>query len=289
MVQLCVKGTKFPDEFVFECDLKDSIATLTTTITHVQNMRHQVKLQLFSVSELIAAAKKLGPEFASQAARYEATYKELYALSRDAKATITASQFDEYWKTLKDYTVELFPAECVHKDGEEAALNRLWELHENPDIDEDYRLHVYHCRAIMDLHWRGNEKLDEDKTALWFCGKKLDKSSTVGAYCNNNAKSKLTVKVALESGPAPSGEPRMSYDDQRTMRNMVCERREKFKQLEDSELRDRVVKQARGQILLSASGGAMAPGELPVRVTGLKKTSITAPGEAHSDDVAEDE
>jgi hypothetical protein len=295
MVLLCVKGTKFPDEFLFECNCEDSVDALTRTVTHLQNWRHKVRLQLYSMGELsetikkgaVAAAKgACAPEsavpIAELAVRFDKLYLDTLALHKDAKHVCLPREFDDLWKRVKAITIEAFPKECTHADGEEAAVSKLWELHENPEIDEDYRLHVYHCRSLMDPQWRENEILEEDKTALWFCGKKLDPLTTLGAHCGNNAKSKLTVKVALASGPAPSGEPRMSYDDQRAMRNYVCSKREELKKLEDSELRDRVLQQARGRVIISAGGPA--GGDLPVRVTGLRKGGADRDqGEAEAD------
>lgn len=306
MVQLVVKGTKFPDEFVYECDVNSEVATVTQAVTHLQNMRHKVKLHLFSMSELLSTAQKviqglsikstdgaedvpkmkLDPSNAAGLpdtanptialpdktreliAEYEKTYQEILAAHKDPKRVNTDSMFDDYAATIRRLTVTLFPGECTHENGEDAAVTRLYELHENPDIDEDYRVHVYHCRAIMDPQWRQNELIDEATAALWFAGKKLDTASgvKVGQYCGNNPKSRLTVKPALGSGPAPSGEPRMSYDDQRNLRQRFQEKREVYATLEESELRDQVVKKARGQIVL---GGGSQVGD-HIRTEGLR-------------------
>jgi hypothetical protein len=274
MVQLQVKGTKFPDAFLYEVACRDNIGEETRKLTHLQNMRHKVRLQLYAMGELATTLKEKPPTSvdAVSIAAYAAAYESIMAEYKDAKLVVPASRFDEHWSHIKKLTVQAFPKECTHPDGDEAATTKLWELHENPDIDEDYRLHVYHCRAIMDPQWRENEVFtDTTMTALWFCGKILDKSKTFGDFCNQNEKSKLTVKIALEKGPAPAGEPRMSYDDQRTMRNYVCDRRETLKKLEDSELRDRVVKQSRGGVLLSGPGGIGGGVADSIRIQGISK------------------
>lgn len=279
MVLLQVKGTRFPDTFLFEVSCKDNIGAATQTLTHVQNMRHKVRLQLYSMGELVNNLRETMQQRTTAAAqdeksselahRYAATHEAILAEHKDATLIVAANRFDEHWQTIRDLTIEAFPKECTNPEGVEAAITKLWELHENPDIDEDYRLHVYHCRSIMDPHWRENEVFsDTTVTALWFCGKVLDKTKTFGEHCKQNEKSKLTVKIALEKGPAPAGEPRMSYEDQRTMRNYVCERRETMKTLEDSELRDRVVKQTRGVVRLAVAG---ADGGDFVRVQGVSK------------------
>lgn len=288
MVQLCIKGTKFPDEAVFEAQCGDSVATVTSQVVHLHNMRHKVRLQLYSMGELSttlssnAAAAGATEQLKELAARYASAYQRILAAHKDAKRVCAALEFDELWRSIKQLTIEAFPTECIHKDGDDAAINRLYELHENPDLDEDYRLHVYHCRAIMDPQWRENEIVDESKGALWFCGKVLDVTKKLGDYCNNNAKSKLTVKVALKDGPAPAGEPRMSYDDQRVMRNYVCTKRETLKQLEDSELRDRVVQLSRGKVQLGLAGGDA----LNLKVSGVKKSSDQRKDENDEDEAA---
>ncbi|CUG89810.1 Hypothetical protein, putative [Bodo saltans] len=276
MVQLQVKGTKFPDTFIYEVSCRDHIGEETRKLTHLQNMRHKVRLQLYAMGELATTLKEKQRTSTDAAAvevatLYGAAHDAIMAEYKDATLVIPADRFDQHWQNIKKLTIDAFPKDCTHADGDDAAVTKLWELHENPDIDEDYRLHVYHCRAIMDPQWRENEVFtDTTTTALWFCGKILDKTKTFGDHCNQNEKSKLTVKIALEKGPAPAGEPRMSYDDQRTMRNHVCERRETLKKLEDSELRDRVVKQSRGGVLLSAPGVG-GGGSDSIRVQGLSK------------------
>lgn len=274
MVQLQVKGTKFPDTFVYEVTCRDNIGEETRKVTHLQNMRHKVRLQLYSMGELATTLKEtraaIDPELV---AAYALAHETIMAEYKDAKLVIPADRFDQHWHHIKKLTIEAFPKDCTHADGDDAAVTKLWELHENPDIDEDYRLHVYHCRTIMDPQWRENEVFsDTTATALWFCGKILDKSKTFGDHANQNEKSKLTVKIALEKGSAPAGEPRMSYDDQRTMRNYICEKRELVKSLEDSELRDRVIQQSRGNVLIGApTVGRQGGTESSIRVQGISK------------------
>jgi hypothetical protein len=251
MVWISVKGTKFIDEFGFEADLSDSCRDLAKTLTHLQNTRHRVKLQLLSVSELLTTAENAK---APLAPAYREAYDTIYKASKDPKRPLKPLEFDEYWTILRDLTRQLFPGECTHKDGEDAAVNRLYELHENPEIDEDYRLHIYNCRAILDPQWRQNEMLDESSTGMWFCGKLMDDKETVAKYCGGNNKSRITLKLAPASGPAPSGEPRISYEDQRAMRRVFYEKKETLKTLEESELRDMVVKQARGRVSLPSFG-----------------------------------
>ena len=58
MVWITVKGTKFIDEFGYEANLTDVCGELAKLLTHLQNSRHRVKLQLMSVSELLETAEK---------------------------------------------------------------------------------------------------------------------------------------------------------------------------------------------------------------------------------------
>lgn len=249
MVWISVKGTKFIDEFGFEANLTDICGDLAKTLTHLQNIRHRVKLQLLSVSELLTTAEAAK---APLAPGYRDAYDTVYKASKDPKRALQPLEFDEYWTMLRDLTTQLFPGECTHKDGPEAAVNRLYELHENPDIDEDFRVHVYGCRAILDPLWKENEMLPEATTGVWFCGKLMDPKETVSKYCGGNNKSRITVKLALASGAPPSGEPRISYEDQRVLRQSFSQKRETYKILEDSELRDLVVKQSRGRVDMPA-------------------------------------
>lgn len=265
MVNLVVKGTRHTDEFVFEADASLLCGDVAPVVTHVVNMRHRVRLQLYSVSELLPAAQKANPTGAQQ---LKSLYDEVLAVVKNTSLVIKPTQFDEYWVAFRDLVVAIFPNEGQSKDGPEAAVTRLYELHENPDIDEDYRLHVYHCRAVLDPEYRQNEMEDEKAAAMWFCAKEMPADATLGKYCANNNKSKITVKIAKSSGPPPSKEPRISYDQQRDLRKHMVTRQEELKSLEDSELRDRVLQQSRGKIALAAPSSGSS--DVQLRTAGLK-------------------
>lgn len=284
MVFLVVKGTVYPDEFTAERRLSDALSTsapaqtsnvaaaspgapsasessIVPVIAHLLNMRHQLRLVLMSASELASlAAPKNGDKAEEDKAalllRYAARIEELQARLKDTKSPVQDGEFDTALAEMRTMTSLLYPTLCTHPDGVPAAIDRLYSQHEDPDLDEDTRLLVYHCRAILDPQWKANERVAEDTAALWFCGKAME--GTLAAYAGRNEKSKIIVKVAPRAGPAPSGEPRMRYEDQRALYQAVCQRRETYKQLETSELRDRVVQQARGVVHLPTVGGGGA-------------------------------
>ncbi|KAG8344786.1 hypothetical protein TRVL_04391 [Trypanosoma vivax] len=272
MVLLAVKGTTFPDEFVYECAASTSIyPDLAQRLCHIQNMRHLVKLQLLSARELLEEARrkrgavvkdedcgKSDSEYCALLNDYDSAIESTSLRLKDKAAPVTFDEFDTYAEKLRDLTERLYPAECrVSEGGRTAAVDRLYQLYEDPDIGEDMRLIVYHCRAILDPKWRSHEHQQEDKAGLWFCGKLME--DTVGKYSGRNEKSRLTVKVHPRDGAPPSTEPRISYEDQRALFERMRARREEYKVLEESELRDRVVAQARGKVALAtlmAGGGA---------------------------------
>lgn len=187
---------------------------------------------------------------------YQARIDALYARLKDVKTPVQGDEFDVAERDLRERTTRLYPAQCTHPDGTaEAAVQQLYAKHEDPDLDEDTRLIVYHCRVLLDPEWKANERVKEDEAALWFSGKAME--GTLATYCGRNDKSRIIVKVAPRKGPAPSGEPRMRYEDQRALYKAMCQRRETYQQLEESELRDRVLRQSRGAVHLSL--GASAP------------------------------
>ncbi|EPY29501.1 hypothetical protein STCU_04520 [Strigomonas culicis] len=263
MVFFVVKGTKFPDEFVVERKLTDVIdiadedgpagaadrpPTVAQTVCHIQNMRHRVRLLLLSAQELLREmeeGKYTPPPLAEgdRPAALQAYVDALYAQLKDAKALVADDAYDAAAARLTAWTARLYPALCTHADGEAAAITALYNLLEDPDVEEDRRLRIYHCRALLDPQWKHEECQAEATAALWFCGKRM--VGTAAAYAGRNEKSRLTVKVAAREGPAPSGEPRMHYDDQRALYQRMREKRETFKQLEESELRERVLRQVR--------------------------------------------
>lgn len=263
MVVLVVKGTKYPDEFTVQRPLtaaidaetaetgdsqgssnSNSSACVARSVCRILNARHHLRLLLLSAAELEALAPA-GPSREG----YRASVAQLTERLKDRAAPVEEeSEFDAAVVSLRAATAALFPSYCVHPDGAAAAVARLWQQHEDPDLPETERLMVYHCRALMDPEWRSSEREPEATAALWFCGKPM--RGTLAQYCGRNDKSRLTVKVAPATGPAPSGEPRMSYEDQRAVFARLRERREELKTLEESELRDRVVRQARGQVQL---------------------------------------
>ncbi|AYU83720.1 Protein of unknown function (DUF2870) [Leishmania donovani] len=293
MVLVVVKGTNYPDEFTVERALTDALSsseetprgaadvnspphacsslpstsTIVPGIAHILNKRHHVRLMLMSAQELATlwpqhqhrsdgtasteARETQEPE--EVLGRYQALIDGLYARLRDAKTPVLADEFDKAEHELRALTATLYSSLCTHADGPEAAVQQLYTKHEDPDLDEDTRLVVYHCRALLDPEWKANERVKEDDAALWFCGKPMN--ATLAKYCGRNEKSKVIVKVAPRKGPAPSCEPRMRYEDQRALYRALCQRREAYKQLEDSELRDRVVQQSRStrRLLLGAA------------------------------------
>ncbi|GET93438.1 hypothetical protein, conserved [Leishmania tarentolae] len=293
MVFVIVKGTNYPDEFTVERALTDALSapeetprgavdvnpsphtcsslsstgTIVPGIAHILNKRHHVRLMLMSAQELAT----LWPEYqrrsdgtlSSEAGekqdleevlgRYQALIDSLYTRLKDAKTPVLADEFDNAERELRTLTATLYPSLCNHPDGSEAAVQQLYTKHEDPELDEDTRLAVYHCRALLDPDWKANERVKEDEAALWFCGKPME--ATLAKYCGRNEKSKVIVKVAPRKGSAPSCEPRMRYEDQRALYRAMCQRRETYKQLEDSELRDRVIQQSRNtkQLLLGVA------------------------------------
>jgi hypothetical protein len=242
MVQLTVKGTRNPDEFLYTCSCKDTCGDLSTRLCRIQNLRHRVKLQLFSVADLMPAAKRANEELA---AVYAQRYDAINADMRNARFMVADGVMEAYWQELRDLTTRLFPIECVHAEGEKVAVDKLYEMHDNPDIDEDYRHHIYHCRAILDPEYRANEVLPEATCAMWFNGSAMPSEETIGKYCGNNEKSRITVKLASSGSAAPSKEPRVNYEQQRELNAHFTAKREEFAQLEESELREMALRKAK--------------------------------------------
>ncbi|RNF03440.1 uncharacterized protein Tco025E_08172 [Trypanosoma conorhini] len=266
MVLLTVKGTTFPDEFTVACTATTAIdAALAQRLCRIQNVRHQLKLQLLSARELLAEVRRRRPPKspggtgddddgeAALAAAYERLIEATSRRLRDAAAPVTPEEFDAAAEELRGMTERLYPDECcVPAGGRDAAVERLYALHETPELDEERRLVVYHCRAVLDRQWKQHELQREDGAGLWFCGKLMEGGS-LARYSGRNEKSRLTVKVHPKDGPAPSAEPRMSYDDQRVLFARMRQRREEYKTLEDSELRARVAAQTRGRVVVDAA------------------------------------
>ncbi|KAH9598195.1 Cilia- and flagella-associated protein 298 [Trypanosoma melophagium] len=265
MVLLTVKGTTFPDEFIYECTTSTPISSeLAQQLCHIQSTRHQVKLQLLSARELMNEAKQKQKvenmeddnKNNNVLSEYERVVEEVSTRLKDKITPVTLDEFDHFAEKLRELTERLFPEECTAPNGGDrtAAVEHLYALHDNPDIDEDRRLVIYHCRAILDTQWKRHEMQQEEKAGLWFCGKLME--GEVAKYSGKNEKSRLTVKVHPRDAAPPAMEPRMSYDDQRALFERMRERRETYKTLETSELRERVLAQARGKVLLDAPNTA---------------------------------
>lgn len=244
-------------------------------IAHTLNARHQLRLMLMSAQELATIfAESHNENESAELGRYTARMEELHKRLKDAKSPVRDGEFDEAAAELRALTSSLYPALCTHAEGPDAAIQRLYTQHEDPDLDEDLRLLVYHCRTILDPQWKSGERVKEEEAALWFCGKPMD--GTLAKYAGRNEKSKVIVKVAPRCGPAPSGEPRMRYEDQRALYQALCQRRETYKQLESSELRDRVVQQARGVVRLSPGIGGAASTSLSTANVDPAPTNVTS-------------
>lgn len=267
MVLLTVKGQLNPDEFTFETTVNKNCGELAMELGKLLNMRHKIKLQLHSAAQLVSAAHRakpeLGPAFETRVQFFQAYIKE----TRQPTTLVFA---ESAWTELRDFAVSLFPSECVHSDGPQAAVENLYAMHENPELDEDYRLHVYHCRAMLDPDYRSNEMYMVDKCQAWFASKVMDPTFTLGQLCGTNEKSRVTVKIAQlpASGSVlvpPASEPRMGYADQRALRQHIVAKQETLKTLEESELRDLVVKQSRGAMVL--------PTDVPRRAQDVRITT----------------
>lgn len=264
MVFLIVKGTKWRDEFLYECSLDRLCGALASTLVKILNFRYMVQLQLFSVDGLMDAAAKSDLDLGK---KYKERHTELYTVLKDPKAVITDdSQWEKTWFELRDLTTALFPKECLHKEGYDAAVGELWKKHEDPEIDEEYRLHVYHCRAVLDPDNRFNERMEEEGAALFFCAKELEKDQPLSKYVGNNEKSKVVVKLGKSGGAPPSKEPTIAYDQQRQLRAEFDKRRAEFATLEEPELRDRVMAMRREEAMEKVRAdipkrGGGAPGQ----------------------------
>jgi hypothetical protein len=111
----------------------------------------------------------------------------------------------------------------------------------------------------------------------------MSKDETIGKYCGGNNKSRITVKVAPEAGPPPSGEPRLSYDEQRELSRRRSQRREEYQALEESELRDLVLKQTRPNVVVGHGEATCQP---QIRTSGLRKIHRNA--EEHDVPISEE-
>ncbi|EPY39126.1 hypothetical protein AGDE_04803 [Angomonas deanei] len=279
MVVLVVKGSKYPDQFLFECKLSDAVNDtedekgervegVCRAVARVQNNRHQVRLMLLSAQELLNEINSghytpIGEQKEELIKEYATLTEQLYERLKDNQyMQQSVGEWEEAAATIRAKTTTLYSEWCTHKDGEEAAITNLYNQLENPDLPEDTRLRVYHCRAILDPTWKAEECGATETAALWFCGKKLE--GLIGDAAGRNEKSKLIVKVAPKDGPAPSGEPRMTYEHQRELYQRIREKKETLRSLEESELRDRVVHQYRNRnmVLPSAVSSKGVPDHL---------------------------
>lgn len=252
---------------------------LAKELCHIQNSRHRLRLMLLSSQELSSflQGKSLTDAERTALSAFMRLIEELTTTLKDKTTPVQDQhQFDRAADAIRQLTVELYPEYCTvkadHKSsGEgsggggaavserEAVIDALNAMYEDPNLGEDERLTVYHCRAILDPHWKAEEDVREEEAGLWFCGK-LMASGPLSNYCGRNERSKVTVKVSPRTGTAPSGEPRMRYEDQRALYEHMRQRKEAYRQLEESELRDRVVRQSRGQVVMPSSAFAAGRG-----------------------------
>jgi hypothetical protein len=253
MVLLTVKGTSIHDEFTFSVPAITVCTALPRQLAVIQNLRHRIRLQLYSAAELVEDATRanaaLAPEFVA--------FKDAcVARLKDVRTPVVPGDSETMWAALRDWAKRLFPADATHPDGDEAAVGALYEKHDNPDIDEAYRLHLYHVRAMLDPQYRPHEALKEDTAVLFFNGRELPSHCAIGALCAMNEKSRVTVKLGTAGGVAPSKEPRIGYDDQREMHARYAHKAAEFATLEESELRGRVLAQTRPGLALPSGGAA---------------------------------
>lgn len=214
-------GTPAPAEEKPECKSKEQMATT------------------LSIRKTVTASGVIGEELIEPSCSGEE--------GKGSTSTSTSSAVDAC-KNADEFPFPLhFP---WPKEQMEHVLSSLYAAHENPELNEEERLVVYHCRLILDDFWREEEREWAGETGVWFSGKLM--TGKVGKY--GLAKSKFIVRVAPRKGPPPSGEPRIRYEDQRSIFQKIREKRETFRHLEESELRDRVVQKSRGQVRWTGSG-----------------------------------
>ena len=280
MVNIVVKGTAYPDEFIFVAACNEQIGDIAKKLCKIQDNRHRLRLQLYSAHELLPAVKKATT--VQDAHKFNDDYERLNSRLRDPRVEVSLDEAQEGWELFREWVIKVFPEDCKPsaENNIEAVVDSLFAKHDNPDIDEEYRLHLYHLRACMDPKNHSNEWIPEDQVAAFFCGRQLENDSLVGALCSNNEKSKITLKLSKAGGAAPSKEPRIDYDAQRKLRAAHLAKVEEFKHLEESELRDRVVKQVKAGMALpktTSTSGATAPISMIVNkhiYSGAKETVV---------------
>eukprot|EP00759_Apiculatamorpha_spiralis_P025313 PhF_6_TR28322/c0_g1_i1/m.41960 len=272
MVVLLVKGTRERDDFSINVPGTTLVKDIVPVIQEMQNTRIRIHHQIYSARELIESFNDKMDVTPLRAVLEEAE-KGIMAKAVKPEPS-TPGDTQRIWRAFRDATVTLWPLDCTHTDGEDAAVSALYKKHDDPELDETQRLHVFHWRAILDREYRSHEGI-EGKAVMWFAGKLMDADAPLSQYLGKNEKSTATVKITAEAATAPMREPRVPYDTQRALANHAKQRAAEFKTLEDSEVREYVLKQTKGNVLLPGGrGGDGVGGTGEVRLSASNVNTI---------------
>lgn len=220
------------DEFLYEVPNTASVAEVTETVTEIQNLRVRVKWTIAAAKGLLKDDVEEGQKHIlmgplSEAERYMALERCI-----EGKKTSSVSELKELCQLFKGAVMILFPQDVTGPDY----LRRLTAMLEAESSDEKIRAHAHRLLSIVD-DGAATEDILRGSTIMWWSGKPLQKDAQLLKYTGKNDKTKLIVKLTVDSGSAPPREPGL---DARTQTEMMAywykKQEEAKKMVEDDDI-----------------------------------------------------
>ena len=220
------------DEFLWKCSNDTNVGEATDAVQRVQNMRVQLKWMSASAKELAKDCadnedmSTLLLQVAAEADRY-------LDLSRiDAKMPSTEDELTKLTQDIKGAVIMAFPEQCSGTDAQQ----RLVAVLDGDAAGEKERGRAHRILACIDDQAKTPEIM-QGQAVMWWAGKCLNRAENFTKYVGKMEKTKIIVKLSVDTEHAP---PREAAIDAKTQNEMMAywykKQEEQKKLIEDDDI-----------------------------------------------------
>eukprot|EP01064_Diplonema_japonicum_P034114 TRINITY_DN6966_c0_g1_i1.p1 TRINITY_DN6966_c0_g1~~TRINITY_DN6966_c0_g1_i1.p1 ORF type:complete len:325 (+),score=79.83 TRINITY_DN6966_c0_g1_i1:60-977(+) len=240
MVVIHMKSTADKDEWLYETTCAKETTPLIEELAFLHNARVRLRSQTMALWNLVNEDK--GAHLKNRGEGAGAVLDGLYEKAKrvtsldniSGRVYCTREEVVRVIEEITKTTIQIFEKECSPED----AIAKLWATRDDPDVTEEERLMAWYLLELTDPQFKERDFIPLEKAKLWWAGKEIKKDDTLSTFVGRNEKSKIVGKLTSEATGCPSREPKLSYEEQRKLRDHFTQKRNEFKELEASELAD---------------------------------------------------
>eukprot|EP01061_Rhynchopus_euleeides_P021607 TRINITY_DN35232_c0_g1_i1.p2 TRINITY_DN35232_c0_g1~~TRINITY_DN35232_c0_g1_i1.p2 ORF type:complete len:329 (+),score=128.06 TRINITY_DN35232_c0_g1_i1:79-987(+) len=237
MVVIHMKSTSDRDEWLFSATTGMEVEALIGELVFVHNGRVRVRAMASALYNLLHEEGYNHLDGKTEEQKnclnllHERARHVLHIDRIAEKAFFARDALAELVDEVQQAAIATF-AECQGDD----AIDKLWKAREDSETKDDDRLRAWYFLQLIDPAFKERDFYLADKAKLWWAGKEVQRGNLLKKYTGGNEKSKMVCKITAEKQGCPSREPKLQYNVQRDLRQHFEEKRDTFKQLEESEL-----------------------------------------------------